>query len=146
MEHLIILFVGAGSAGAVVASRLSEDPMRYVLLLEAGGNETDFTDIPSMGMHTLNLEYNWNYFTVPQNTSCLGKFEKRCPYPRGKMIGGSSGVNGLGYVRGNKKDFDTWCSQGNPGWCYRRPATNFQKIGKFTKSMEILTIMVMAAT
>ncbi|KAK5644051.1 hypothetical protein RI129_007896 [Pyrocoelia pectoralis] len=112
------IIVGAGSAGAVVANRLSEDLDRSVLLIEAGGYETDFTDIPLMNEYTKGLEFNWNYNTTPQTTACLGMLDKECPYPVGKGLGGTSIINALMYVRGNQKDFNNWYQQGNPGWAY----------------------------
>ncbi|KAK4887875.1 hypothetical protein RN001_004146 [Aquatica leii] len=123
-DHIV---VGAGSAGSIVASRLSEDSFREVLLLEAGGLETNFTDIPKMAGPLWYLEYNWNYYTIPQTTACLGMTKKQCAYPRGKMLGGSSGINGVVYTRGSKKDFDNWCAQGNPGWCYKDVLPFFKK-------------------
>ncbi|KAF2887628.1 hypothetical protein ILUMI_18545, partial [Ignelater luminosus] len=65
------VIVGAGATGAVIASRLSEITKNHVLLLEAGGNETDFSNIPGMSFYLQNLEFNWNYNTTPQKTSCL---------------------------------------------------------------------------
>ncbi|KAF5303569.1 hypothetical protein FQR65_LT08170 [Abscondita terminalis] len=123
-DHIVI---GAGTAGSIVASRLSEDKSRNVLLLEAGGYETNFTDIPFMAGTMQNSEYNWNYRTVPQSTSCLGMNKRQCSYSRGKIVGGSSGINGLLYTRGNKRDFDNWCLLGNPGWCYKDILTFFKK-------------------
>ncbi|KAK4887874.1 hypothetical protein RN001_004145 [Aquatica leii] len=123
-DHIV---VGAGSAGSIVASRLSEDSARDVLVLEAGGPETNFTDIPKMAGILWFLEYNWNYYSVPQTTACLGMTNKTCAYPRGKMLGGTSGINGVAYTRGSKKDFDNWCAQGNPGWCYKDVLPFFKK-------------------
>ncbi|KAK4887873.1 hypothetical protein RN001_004144 [Aquatica leii] len=123
-DHIV---VGAGSAGSVVASMLSEDSFREVLLLEAGGPETNFTEIPKMADALWYLEYNWNYRTTPQTTACLGMPKRQCAYPRGKVLGGSSGINALIYTRGCKKDYDNWCAQGNPGWCYKDVLSFFKK-------------------
>ncbi|KAK4887891.1 hypothetical protein RN001_004162 [Aquatica leii] len=113
------IVVGAGSAGSVIANRLTEDDDIKVLLLEAGGDESDFTDIPSMNIYSMSLEYNWNYNTTPQRTACLGMFNRECAYPTGKGLGGTSIINALMYVRGNKIDYDNWYLQGNFGWSYK---------------------------
>ncbi|KAF5303570.1 hypothetical protein FQR65_LT08171 [Abscondita terminalis] len=124
-DHIV---VGAGSAGGIVASRLSEDQFREVLLLEAGGPDTNFTEIPGVMGILWDLEYNWGYHTVPQSTYCLGMKEKRCSYLRGKALGGSSTINSLIYTRGSKRDFDNWCAEGNPGWCYKDVLPYFKKV------------------
>ncbi|XP_031338786.1 glucose dehydrogenase [FAD, quinone]-like [Photinus pyralis] len=115
--HYII--IGGGSAGAVITTRLSEDPGTNVLLIEAGGTGTDFTEIPSMNDFTLGLEFNWNYNSTPQTTACLGTFNQECPYPTGKGLGGGSTVNSLMYVRCNRRDYDNWYRKGNRGWAYK---------------------------
>ncbi|KAF5277885.1 hypothetical protein FQA39_LY06037 [Lamprigera yunnana] len=113
------IVVGAGSSGSVIANRLSEEMQVSVLLLEAGGIETDFTDIPAMNIYSMALEYNWNYNSTPQSKACLGMFHRECAYPTGKGLGGTSIINALMYVRGNKIDYDNWYLQGNPGWAYK---------------------------
>uniref|UniRef100_A0A1Y1JZ72 Glucose-methanol-choline oxidoreductase N-terminal domain-containing protein n=1 Tax=Photinus pyralis TaxID=7054 RepID=A0A1Y1JZ72_PHOPY len=113
------IIVGGGSAGAVIANRLSENPKRKVLLIEAGGLETNFTEIPSVNVFSMGLEFNWNYNTTPQSKACLGMFNEECSYPVGKGLGGTSIINALMYVRGNRRDFDNWYLQGNPGWAYK---------------------------
>ncbi|KAK4887895.1 hypothetical protein RN001_004166 [Aquatica leii] len=112
------IVVGAGSAGAVIASRLTERQNVSVLLIEAGGEESDFSDIPRMNLFLQGLEYNWNYNSTCQETSCLGMINKQCAIPRGRGLGGTSIINALMYVRGNKKDYDDWRDLGNPGWGY----------------------------
>lgn len=67
------IIVGAGSAGCVLANRLSENPQNKVLLIEAGGRESNFSDIPGLFIYLQGLQYNWNYVTTKQTTSCLGK-------------------------------------------------------------------------
>ncbi|KAF5277892.1 hypothetical protein FQA39_LY06044 [Lamprigera yunnana] len=128
-DHIV---VGAGSAGAVIANRLTEDRFRNVLLVEAGGLESDFTDIPGMSASVIGLpEYNWNSFSVPQKTCCLGMNDKKCAYYRGKGLGGSSIINFLTYTRGNKDDYDNWNSQGCTGWSYNDVLPFFKKIENF---------------
>ncbi|KAJ3630373.1 hypothetical protein MTP99_011572 [Tenebrio molitor] len=112
------VIVGAGAAGAVMATRLSEVADWKVLLLEAGGEEDDFNNIPAMFTFLQFSEMNWGYYTIPQTRCCQGMKDKKCIIPRGKLIGGSSAINVLMYVRGNPKDYDKWAELGNPGWSY----------------------------
>ncbi|KAB0799998.1 hypothetical protein PPYR_07878 [Photinus pyralis] len=113
------IVVGAGYAGSVIAARLSENPSNSVLLLEAGGFESNFSDIPRMSEYLRGLEYNWNFQTTQQTSSCLGTFNQECPYPTGKGLGGGSTVNSLMYVRCNRRDYDNWYRKGNRGWAYK---------------------------
>ncbi|XP_046414126.1 glucose dehydrogenase [FAD, quinone]-like [Neodiprion virginianus] len=110
------IVIGAGSAGAVVASRLSEVEDWNVLILEAGGDETEISDVPVLAGYLQLSQLDWKYKTEPQGDSCLAMQNGRCNWPRGKVIGGSSVLNYMLYLRGNKKDYDTWEAQGNPGW------------------------------
>ncbi|XP_031357415.1 glucose dehydrogenase [FAD, quinone]-like [Photinus pyralis] len=128
-DHII---VGAGSAGAVIASRLSEDASRNVLVLEAGGYSNNFSDVPAMLAYLNGLgEYNWGYLSVPQNTSCLALKNHQCIMYRGKGVGGSSMINALLYVRGNQMDYDNWYGEGNDGWSYRDVLPYFKKSEDF---------------
>jgi choline dehydrogenase len=113
MEIYDYIVVGAGSAGCAVARRLSDDPAIRVLLLEAGPAADDFWVRTPAGMARLfkNDRVNWNYYTEP--LSSLG--DRRIYYPRGKVLGGSSSINGMAYIRGHRLDFDHWKSLGNPG-------------------------------
>lgn len=110
--------VGAGSAGAVVANRLSEDPRVKVLLLEAGGYENLQSEIPVLAPLIQFTELDWQYRTERQKYSCFALQEERSSWPRGKVLGGSSTINYLLYVRGNRRDYDLWEALGNPGWSY----------------------------
>ncbi|KAF5308862.1 hypothetical protein FQR65_LT00562 [Abscondita terminalis] len=125
------IIVGAGSTGATIANRLSEIRNRTVLILEAGEHGNDFTDIPSLAMYLQGLEYNWAFNTTQQSHSCLGMINKQCPYPRGKGLGGSSLINAMMYVRGNKEDYDEWYKQGNPGWSFKEVLPLFKKSENF---------------
>ena len=111
------IVVGAGSAGAIVASRLSEDPNCEVLLVEYGGGDGSvFVRMPSaLGIPMNSKKYNWGFETAPE--PYLDNRRMNCP--RGKVIGGTSSINGMVYVRGNAADFDQWEEQGASGWNYQ---------------------------
>lgn len=107
------IVIGAGSAGCVLAARLSEDPANQVLVLEAGGPGTHpDVFIPSRWKHLLGTELDWNYQTVPQRNAA----NRIVPCPRGKMLGGCASNNASVWVRGHHQDFESWAAQGNPGW------------------------------
>ncbi|ODM92286.1 Glucose dehydrogenase [FAD, quinone] [Orchesella cincta] len=113
------IVVGAGSAGAVVASRLSENPAWNVLLLEAGGDEPEIvSNAPALAANLQMTRIDWGYRTEPMTTACLGLEGSRSKWPRGKVLGGSSVLNYMLYVRGNRRDYDRWESFGNPEWGY----------------------------
>ena len=115
MQTYDYIVVGAGSAGAVVAHRLSANPGNKVLLIEAGPASHPWSRIP-IGYAKLltNPAANWLYSSEPEaNTN-----GRKLPVPRGKILGGSSSINGLAFVRGQAQDFDTWAQMGNKGWSY----------------------------
>jgi choline dehydrogenase len=104
------VIVGAGSAGCVLASRLSEDPDVRVLLLEAGPPDTkENVHVPLGYLQLAATDIDWDYHSAPER-ECNGR---RIPLPRGKVLGGSSSVNAMVYIRGNRRDYDDW---GVPGW------------------------------
>src|SRR5277367_674921 len=110
------VIVGTGSAGCVLADRLSEDAKHRVLLLEYGGSDRSiFIQMPSaLSIPMNNPRYNWFYHTEPE-PHLDGR---RMHTPRGKVLGGSSSINGLVYIRGNPQDFAGWEAQGARGWGY----------------------------
>ena len=122
------IVVGAGSAGAVVANRLSANPNNSVLLLEAGPADYRWTRVPvgSARMIT-NPKVNWLYSSEPE-ASTNGR---RIPVPRGRMLGGSSALNGMAFVRGQAQDFDTWAQMGNTGWSYENVLPFFKRMESY---------------
>ena len=108
--------IGAGSAGCAIAARLSEDPATRVLLLEAGGEDKNrWIHIPlGFGKTFADPSVNWCYETEPDP----GAADRRVFWPRGKVLGGSSSINGMVYIRGQAEDFDHWRQLGNAGWSF----------------------------
>lgn len=102
------IIVGAGSAGSVLANRLSEDPHLSVLLLEAGGNENLLSDIPIAYQLLQKTKLDWNYQTERQRDACFGLRGRSSFWPRGKVLGGTSVLNVMLYTRGNPNDYDAW--------------------------------------
>ncbi|CAB3220561.1 unnamed protein product [Arctia plantaginis] len=125
------IVVGAGSAGSVVANRLSENPEWKVLLVEAGGNPNIATEIPQLFFSNMGTSVDWDYHSQPQEGACRGYKKKGCAWPRGKLLGGSSSINGMFYVRGNRADYDEWAASGNNGWSYEDVLPYFLKIENF---------------
>ena len=121
------IVVGGGSAGAVIASRLSEDPACRVALIEAGDRPPEASSIPvACGSMQLNPAVDWMYTADPGKAG-LGLKERRMPVPRGKMLGGSSALNYMAYVRGHPGDFDSWAQRGATGWSYAEVLPYFRK-------------------
>ncbi|MGH7787035.1 MAG: GMC family oxidoreductase [Candidatus Binatia bacterium] len=119
--------VGGGSAGAVIAARLSEDPACTVALLEAGARPPDVELMPvACATMQLNPDTDWMYTADPGRAG-LGLGRGRMPVPRGKMLGGSSGINYMAYVRGHPGDFDSWAAGGASGWSYADVLPYFRK-------------------
>ncbi|XP_019760007.2 4-pyridoxate dehydrogenase [Dendroctonus ponderosae] len=121
------IIVGTGSAGGVLANRLTEVANFTVLALEAGEETPVESDMLGVNIYLHRTRHNWGYNTTVQENMCLGSVNARCPYPRGKMLGGSSAINFGMYVRGHHDDFDHWEALGNPGWAYDDVLPYFKK-------------------
>lgn len=136
-DRFDFIVVGGGSAGAVIAARLTEDPGCSVALLEAGGAPPPHEAMPAaVGSLQLDPETDWMYTADPGNAG-LGLIDRRMPVPRGKMLGGSSGINYMAYVRGHPGDFDAWAETGATGWSYDDVLPYFIKSEDLAPSNEI---------
>src|SRR5437762_8015360 len=132
------IVVGGGSAGAVIASRLSEDPNCRVALIEAGERPPEVSALPiAPAAMQLNPATDWMFSADPGKAG-LGLNGRRVPVPRGKMLGGSSGINYMMYVRGNPGDFDAWAEGGAPGWGYAEVLPYFKKSEGLAPSADIV--------
>lgn len=120
------IVIGAGSAGCVLANRLSADPAIKVLLLEAGGSDKSVNVIvPSLAFRAMaDSRMNWKFMAEPDPT----RNNRRDMVPRGKVLGGSSSINAMFYVRGNKGDYDHWAQMGNTGWSWDEMLPWFHKV------------------
>ncbi|HEX3524130.1 MAG TPA: GMC family oxidoreductase N-terminal domain-containing protein, partial [Stellaceae bacterium] len=119
------IIVGAGSAGCVLANRLSEDPSAKVILIEAGGSDrSPYIHIPAGFMKLLDHPtFTWGFHAEPD----AGTAGRAILYPRGKVLGGSSSINGLIYIRGQPEDYDHWAQFGNRGWSWEDCLPYFRK-------------------
>jgi choline dehydrogenase len=125
-ESYDYIVVGAGSAGAIVAARLSEDPGARVLLIEAGPEDRNLWSRVPLGFGKIIFDQDfmwWNHTTDPEP----GLNDKQYPLPHGKVVGGSSAINGLVHVRGTRLEYDTWKERGAEGWGYDDVLPYFKK-------------------
>lgn len=124
-EEFDYVIVGAGSAGCVLANRLSADPKCKVLLLEAGGTDNRFFVKMPLGFGKLfnDDSLNWNFVAQP-NPALNGRADY---WPRGKLLGGSSSINAMMYIRGAREDYDEWARLGNPGWAFEDVLPYFKR-------------------
>jgi choline dehydrogenase len=126
------IVVGAGSAGCVVANRLSEISEWNVLLIETGDKENYVMDIPLIANILSFTNANWGYKTVPNGKCCLSMQNGQCAIHQGKVMGGSSTINYMLNTRGYRRNYDRWEEMGNPGWGYKNVLPYFLKIENMT--------------
>ncbi|VDI82808.1 Hypothetical predicted protein [Mytilus galloprovincialis] len=129
------IVVGAGSAGSVVATRLSEDYATSVLLLEAGISDLepdDVTQIPYLWPSLIGSEKDWGYLSVQQKYSHFAYKNERAYIPQGKVLGGSSSINAQVFVRGSRNNYDQWEHEGAVGWGYDDVLPFFKKLENAT--------------
>ncbi|KAH1001172.1 hypothetical protein HUJ04_013419 [Dendroctonus ponderosae] len=133
--------IGGGSGGAAAAGKLAQVEGWKVLLIEAGGDEPPGSQVPAMVVNYFgNPDLDWNYQTEPEPVACQGFPEKRCTWPRGKVLGGCSVINGMMYTRGTPRDYEKWVQADNPGWSYEDVLPIFkrfednQDIGSFVEA------------
>src|ERR1700761_1328933 len=124
-ETFDYVIVGAGSAGCVLADRLTEDGRNSVLVLENGGSDRSvYIQMPTALSIPMNMpKYSWPYRSEPEP----GLGGRRIFTPRGRVLGGSSSINGLVYVRGNAQDYERWESEGATGWAYKNVLPYFKR-------------------
>jgi choline dehydrogenase len=129
IEKFDYVIIGAGSAGCIIANRLSACGKYSVCVVEAGPKDWHpMLYIPAGFIKTLvNPRLNWMYSSEPS----AGTNGRAIPAPRGKVLGGSSSINGMGFNRGQKMDFDVWAQKGNPGWSYEDILPYFKKFENY---------------
>ncbi|MEM1363964.1 MAG: GMC family oxidoreductase N-terminal domain-containing protein [Pseudomonadota bacterium] len=136
-----VIIVGAGSAGCVLANRLSEDPNRRVLLLEAGGDDNDpRISTPATFGALPNTRFDWGFRTGPQEHLS----RRQINYPRGRCIGGTGSINYMIYLRGHPSDYNTWQQLGATGWGWEDVLPYFRKAENWEHRVTV-TYMAMPA-
>lgn len=128
-QHFDFIIVGGGTAGCVLADRLTEDGRYRVLMLEAGGRDRNFWIPIPAGFSKLltGSRFNWRFETEPEDNT----LQRRIVVPRGKGLGGSSLINGMIFVRGQKQDYDSWAQSGATGWSFDDVLPYFKKLERF---------------
>lgn len=127
MMEFDFVIVGSGSAGSVVANRLTEMKNWKVLLIEAGENPSVTSEIPGIFLQMLSTPEDYAYRVEPEKHACHGTKTKTCTWGKGKALGGSSSINALIYVRGTDEDYNEWSRLGNVGWSYEEVLPYFKK-------------------
>ncbi|XP_013187092.2 glucose dehydrogenase [FAD, quinone] [Amyelois transitella] len=128
LEEYDYIIIGAGSAGSVLASRLTEDkPKAMVLVIEAGKPECLLSDIPALTQYLQQTDYIWPYRMEHQSGVCMGSEGQRCYWPRGKAVGGTSVTNYMMYTRGRPQDWNRIAADGNYGWSYDEVLNYYKK-------------------
>ena len=135
MREFDYIIIGAGSAGCALAHRLTEDKKYTVAILEFGGNDYGpLIQMPSALSYPMNMNlYNWGYHTEPEE----GLNGRILACPRGKVIGGSSSINGMIYMRGQANDYDQWRQMGNEGWSWDDVLPYFKKYGRLAMKEKV---------
>lgn len=136
-DQFDFIVVGAGSAGSVIANRLSEISDWKVLLIEEGGDPPIESAIPSLFNTILGSSYDWSFKVERSEKSCRSMVNHQCVWPRGKMLGGSSSMNAMLYIRGFRQDYNNWEKLGNPGWGYTDVLKYFKKLEKVHTSYSV---------
>ncbi|XP_024888215.1 glucose dehydrogenase [FAD, quinone]-like, partial [Temnothorax curvispinosus] len=127
------IVIGAGTAGATIAARLSEISQIKVLLIEDGPHESLYMDVPLIAGILQTTNINRKHQTKPSDKYCLGMEGNSCVFPTGKVVGGSSVLNYMIASRGGAEDYDRWAEMGNKGWAYQDVLKYFKKL----ETMEI---------
>ncbi|KAJ8730242.1 hypothetical protein PYW07_017280 [Mythimna separata] len=136
-ETFDFIIVGAGTAGCVLANRLSAVSKWKILLIEAGGDAPIEANVPGLDKGMFNTRYDWGYLTNNNGVTNGGNINASIRWPRGKMMGGSSNLNAMIYVQGNDQDFQNWVDLGNPEWAVKEVRRCFKKAESY-QNMELL--------
>ncbi|CAG9104648.1 unnamed protein product [Plutella xylostella] len=135
-----MIIVGGGTAGSLLAMRLSKEfPAWSLLLIEAGGDPGPDSEVPAFLFLSQNTEMDWNYKTQASDKHCKGFHNNQCTWSKGKALGGSSSINAMLYIRGHPKDFNLWEEQGNYHWGHKDVLPYFEQIEKDLNLIDVHT-------